>query len=265
MSAKAFDAFWCWAMSMHGLLLSVCITMRQRYIAISNRQPRHNAAGAVSRPDRADRARGGAPPSDARLPVAVARRGAHRRARAGASAGCSIGSPSRRRTRRCSTSSSGCGRAWRGRARSRCGCLPSCAGSRLCRSPTESAGGWRRSVPASRSRRSSPCTPARLLLAGGARVRGGRARVRGRVLLLRRRGRGPAGALGWAVASAVALGCHYFAIFPIAIEAAILLARRGRAALPALAGVGVVGLGLPRSCSSRSAAGTARTCPRASG
>ena len=55
---------------------------------------------------------------------------------------------------------------------------------------------------------------------------------------------GRRGALGWAVASAVALGCHYFAVFPIAIEAAILLARRGRAALPALAGVGVVGLGL---------------------
>ena len=55
---------------------------------------------------------------------------------------------------------------------------------------------------------------------------------------------GRRGALGWAIASAVALGCHYFAIFPIAIEAAILLARRGRAALPALAGVGVVGLGL---------------------
>lgn len=51
-------------------------------------------------------------------------------------------------------------------------------------------------------------------------------------------------ALGWAIASAVALGCHYFAIFPVAIEGAILLARRGRAALPALAGVGAVGLGL---------------------
>ena len=55
---------------------------------------------------------------------------------------------------------------------------------------------------------------------------------------------GRRGALGWAVASAVALGCHYFAIFPVAIEAVILLARRGRAALPALAGVGVVGAGL---------------------
>ena len=55
---------------------------------------------------------------------------------------------------------------------------------------------------------------------------------------------GRRGALGWALASAVALGCHYFAIFPVAIEAAILLARRGRAALPALAGVGVAGAAL---------------------
>ena len=55
---------------------------------------------------------------------------------------------------------------------------------------------------------------------------------------------GRGGALGWAIASAVALGCHYFAIFPIAIEAAILLARRGRAALPAVVAVGVVGAGL---------------------
>ena len=55
---------------------------------------------------------------------------------------------------------------------------------------------------------------------------------------------GRRGALGWAVASAVALGCHYFAIFPVAIEAAILFARRGRAALPAVAGVGLVGAGL---------------------
>jgi mannosyltransferase len=48
----------------------------------------------------------------------------------------------------------------------------------------------------------------------------------------------------WALASAVALGCHYFAVFPVAIEAAILLARRGRAALPALAGVAAAGVGL---------------------
>jgi len=51
-------------------------------------------------------------------------------------------------------------------------------------------------------------------------------------------------ALWWALASAVALGCHYFAIFPVAIEAAILLARRGRAVLPALAGVALAGAAL---------------------
>ena len=51
-------------------------------------------------------------------------------------------------------------------------------------------------------------------------------------------------ALWWALAAAVALGCHYFAIFPVAIEAAILLARRGRAVLPALAGVALAGAAL---------------------
>ena len=51
-------------------------------------------------------------------------------------------------------------------------------------------------------------------------------------------------AMWWALASAVALGCHYFAIFPVAIEAAILLARRGRAALPALGGVALAGAAL---------------------
>ncbi len=51
-------------------------------------------------------------------------------------------------------------------------------------------------------------------------------------------------AIWWALASAVALGCHYFAIFPVAIEAAILLARRGRAALPALGGVALAGAAL---------------------
>ncbi len=45
----------------------------------------------------------------------------------------------------------------------------------------------------------------------------------------------------WALASAVALGCHYFAIFPVGIEAAILLWRRRYAAVAA---VGVVGAGL---------------------
>jgi 4-amino-4-deoxy-L-arabinose transferase-like glycosyltransferase len=44
--------------------------------------------------------------------------------------------------------------------------------------------------------------------------------------------------LGWAIASAVALGCHYFAIFPIAIEAVILLWRGRRAAVAAVVVVG---------------------------
>jgi 4-amino-4-deoxy-L-arabinose transferase-like glycosyltransferase len=44
--------------------------------------------------------------------------------------------------------------------------------------------------------------------------------------------------LGWAIASAVALGCHYFAIFPVAIEAAILLWRGRRAAVAAIVVVG---------------------------
>jgi mannosyltransferase len=48
----------------------------------------------------------------------------------------------------------------------------------------------------------------------------------------------------WALASAIALGCHYFAIFPVAIEAAILLARRGRAVLPALGAVTLAGAAL---------------------
>ena len=50
--------------------------------------------------------------------------------------------------------------------------------------------------------------------------------------------------LWWALASAIALGCHYFAIFPVAIEAAILLARRGRAVLPALGGLALAGAAL---------------------
>jgi mannosyltransferase len=51
-------------------------------------------------------------------------------------------------------------------------------------------------------------------------------------------------ALCWALASAVALGCHYFAIFPVAIEAAILLARRGRPMLPALGVLALAGAAL---------------------
>ena len=42
------------------------------------------------------------------------------------------------------------------------------------------------------------------------------------------------GRWGWAIASAVALGCHYFAIFPVGIEAAILLSRRRRAPVAAV-------------------------------
>src|SRR3954447_15082704 len=45
----------------------------------------------------------------------------------------------------------------------------------------------------------------------------------------------------WALAAAVALACHYFAIFPIGIEAAILLARRRFAPVAA---VGAAGLAL---------------------
>jgi hypothetical protein len=59
---------------------------------------------------------------------------------------------------------------------------------------------------------------------------------------LEHRGRRPL--LWWAVASALALGSHYFAIFPVGIEAVILLVRRGRAAVPALAGVLLAGVAL---------------------
>lgn len=51
----------------------------------------------------------------------------------------------------------------------------------------------------------------------------------------------------WALASALALCSHYFAVFPIAIEGLWLLValrHRWRAVLPALAGVGAVGLAL---------------------
>jgi 4-amino-4-deoxy-L-arabinose transferase-like glycosyltransferase len=51
----------------------------------------------------------------------------------------------------------------------------------------------------------------------------------------------------WALASALALCSHYFAVFPVAIEAGwLLIALRGRwrAVLPALGGVAVTGLAL---------------------
>jgi len=49
---------------------------------------------------------------------------------------------------------------------------------------------------------------------------------------------------GWGAASALALATHYFAIFPIALEAAWLLWRRGRAAVAGLWIVGLTGLTL---------------------
>jgi 4-amino-4-deoxy-L-arabinose transferase-like glycosyltransferase len=48
----------------------------------------------------------------------------------------------------------------------------------------------------------------------------------------------------WGVFSALALATHYFAIFPIALEAAWLLWRRGRAAISGLWIVGLAGLAL---------------------
>jgi 4-amino-4-deoxy-L-arabinose transferase-like glycosyltransferase len=49
---------------------------------------------------------------------------------------------------------------------------------------------------------------------------------------------------GWGIASALALATHYFAVFPIALEAAWLLWKRGRAALAGLWIVGLAGLAL---------------------
>jgi mannosyltransferase len=46
----------------------------------------------------------------------------------------------------------------------------------------------------------------------------------------------------WGIASALALATHYFALFPIALEGAWLLRRRGRASLPGLRIVAIAGL-----------------------
>ena len=96
---------------------------------------------------------------DPRLAVAVAGRGADRRARAreprralppGRRAG---GEPAAVLRRRVAVDPR------RGDERVRAAAaVGRCAGSRSCRSPTGSGGGWRRSAPASRWRRSSPCT-----------------------------------------------------------------------------------------------------------
>jgi uncharacterized membrane protein len=53
-----------------------------------------------------------------------------------------------------------------------------------------------------------------------------------------------ADAIGWGLASALALATHYFAFFPIAVEALWLLRRRRRSALPGLAIVVLGGLAL---------------------
>ncbi len=47
---------------------------------------------------------------------------------------------------------------------------------------------------------------------------------------------------GWGIASALALATHYFAVFPVALEAAWLLRRRGRGAMGGLPIVAVAGL-----------------------
>jgi hypothetical protein len=50
--------------------------------------------------------------------------------------------------------------------------------------------------------------------------------------------------VGWGVVSGLALATHYFAVFPIAVEAVWLLRRRGRASLSGLGIVGLFGLAL---------------------
>jgi mannosyltransferase len=44
--------------------------------------------------------------------------------------------------------------------------------------------------------------------------------------------------IAWGVVSALALATHYFAIFPVAVEALLLLRRRGRSSWPGLAAIG---------------------------
>ncbi len=48
--------------------------------------------------------------------------------------------------------------------------------------------------------------------------------------------------VAWGLASGLALGTHYFAIFPVAAEALLLLRRRGRASWPGLGIAGLAGL-----------------------
>lgn len=57
-------------------------------------------------------------------------------------------------------------------------------------------------------------------------------------------GRGQRPWLWWTLVSAVAIAVHYFAAFPVAVEALVLVARRRREALPALAGVALAAAAL---------------------
>ncbi|HEY1356467.1 MAG TPA: glycosyltransferase family 39 protein [Solirubrobacterales bacterium] len=67
----------------------------------------------------------------------------------------------------------------------------------------------------------------------------------GALFFVRALGRGRRGdMLGWGTASALALATHYFAIFPIVVEAAWLLWRRGRAAAVASGIVAATGIAL---------------------
>jgi uncharacterized membrane protein len=61
----------------------------------------------------------------------------------------------------------------------------------------------------------------------------------------------------WGIFSALALATHYFAIFPVAVEAVWLLARRGRGALRGLAIVAVAGLAVAPLALHQMAAGHA--------
>lgn len=60
----------------------------------------------------------------------------------------------------------------------------------------------------------------------------------------------------WAVAAAVALATHYFAVFLVVPQAVVLLARRGRAPVVAVAAVGAAGLALVALVASQGGHGT---------
>ena len=164
--------------------------------ADATRGDRDNPAGAAS-PDRADRARGRAAPPHPRLAVAVARRGADRPARAREPRRpAAPGRDARRRTRRCSTCFEWVWTRVAGTSEVALRLPSALFGIALV--PVAFAigrrlGGQRAAVALAALVAVQPA--ARLLLAGGARLRGGRARVRGRVRLLPRCARGKASAV----------------------------------------------------------------------